>query len=103
MNEFLARFAIPIGAVSFEVFELDGGRQLLVREVVDEPTGPSPHRRHFTVESVRQRAVDAGVGKRFDRFVNIAQAAGLKVKPNKSSVSIVPPANRTRMLMYAYP
>ena len=103
MNEFLARFAVPISVVSFEVFELDGGRQLLVREVVDEPTGPSPPRRHFTVESVRQRAVDAGVAERFDRFVNIAQAAGLKVKPNKSSVSIVPPANRTRMLMYAYP
>ena len=103
MNEFLGRFAVPIGVVSFEVFELDGGRQLLVREVVDEPTGPSPPRRHFTVEAVRDRAVDAGVGGQFDRFVDIAEAAGLKVKPNKSSVSIVPPANRTRMLMYAYP
>ena len=103
MNEFLGRFAVPIGVVSFEVFELDGSRQLLVREVVDEPTGPSPPRRHFTVESVRDRAADAGVGEQFDRFVDIAEAAGLKVKPNKSSVSIVPPANRTRMLMYAYP
>ena len=103
MNEFLGRFAVPIGVVSFEVFELDGGRQLLVREVVDEPTGTSPPRRQFSVEAVRHRAVNAGVGEQFDRFMKIAEAAGLKVKPNKLSVSIVPPANRTRMLMYAYP
>lgn len=31
------------------------------------------------------------------------EAAGLKVKPNKLSVSIEPPANGTRMSMYAYP
>ena len=43
------------------------------------------------------------MGKQFDRFVDIAEAAGLKVKPNKLSLSIVPPANRTWMLMYAYP
>ena len=42
MNEFLGRFGVPISVVSFEVFELDGGPQLLIREVVDEP--PEPHR-----------------------------------------------------------
>ena len=68
-----------------------------------EPTKPSPPPRHFTVDAVRQRAVDAGVGKQFDRFVGIAEGTGLKVKPNKLSVSIVPPANRARMLMWAYP
>ena len=103
MNEFLGRFAVPIGVVSFEVFELDGGPQLLIREVVEEPVKPSSPPRHFTVEAVRHRAADAGVGEQFDRFVDIAEAAGLKVKPNKLSVSIVPPANRARMLMYAYP
>ena len=103
MNEFLGRFAVPIGVVSFEVFELDDGPQLLIREVVDEPARPSSPPRHFTVDAVRQRAVDAGVGRQFDRFVGIAEATGLKVKPNKLSVSIVPPANRTRMLIWAYP
>ncbi|MDE0362645.1 MAG: endonuclease NucS [Rhodospirillaceae bacterium] len=103
MNEFLGRFAVPIGVVSFEVFELDGGPQLLIREVVDEPSRPSSPPRRFSVEAVRDRAGAAGVAERFDRFVNIAKAAGLIVKPNKLSVSIVPPANRARMLMYTYP
>ncbi len=99
MNEFLGRFAVPIGVVSFEVFELDSGPQLLIREVVDEPAKPSSPSRRFTLEAVRDRAA----GEQFDRFVDIAQAAGLAVQPHKLSVRIAPPANRVRMLMYAYP
>ena len=103
MNEFLGRFAVPISVVSFEVFELDGGPQLLIREVVDEPTRPSSPARRYTVEAIRDRAVEVGVCEQFDRFVNIAEVAGLPVQPHKLSVRIAPPANRTRMLMYAYP
>ena len=103
MSEFLGRFSVPIGIVSFEVFELDGGPQLLIREVVDEPTEPPPPRRQLTVEAIRRQAVDVGVGEQFDRFVSIAEAAGLAVQPQKRSVRIAPPANRTRYLMYARP
>ena len=103
MNEFLGRFGVPISVVSFEVFELDGGPQLLIREVVDEPTEPQPPRRPLTVETIRRWAVDVGVGSQFDRFVNIAQAAGLAVQPQRASVRIAPPSNRTRFLMYAQP
>ena len=103
MNEFLGRFGVPIGIVSFEVFELDGGPKLLIREVVDEPTGPSPPRRQLTVKAIRRRAVDVGVGKQFDRFVKMAEDAGFPVQPHRLSVRIAPPANRTRFLMYARP
>ena len=103
MNEFLGRFAVPIGVVSFEVFELDGGPRLLIREVVDEPTRPSSLPRSFTVEAVRDQAVEAGVAGQFDRFVSLAEAAGLAVQPHKYSVRIAPPTNRTRMLIYASP
>ncbi len=102
-NEFLNRFGVPIGIVNFEVFELDGGPKLLIREVVDEPTAPPPPRRRLTVESIRRRAVDVGVGKQFDRFVKMAEDAGLAVQPQPASVRIAPPANRTRFLMYAQP
>ena len=37
VSEFLGRFGVPIEVVSFEVFELDGGPPLLIREAVDEP------------------------------------------------------------------
>ncbi len=102
MNEFLGRFGVPISVVSFEVFELDDGPQFLIREVVDEPTKPPPRRR-LTVDAIRHRAVDVGVGKQFDRFVTMAEDAGLAVQPQPASVRIAPPANRTRFLMYAQP
>lgn len=102
MNEFLDRFGVPISVVSFEVFQLDDGPQLLIREVMDEPV-KAPPRRQLTVEAIRRWAVDVGVGKQFDRFVNIAQAAGLAVQPQRASVRIAPPTNRTRFLMYAQP
>ena len=44
-----------------------------------------------------------GVGKQFDRFVNMALAAGLAVQPQRASVRVAPPTNRTRFLMYAQP
>ncbi|WP_425154660.1 endonuclease NucS domain-containing protein [Candidatus Palauibacter sp.] len=102
-NEFLARFGVPIGVVSFEVFDLEGGSQLLVREVVDEPTKPPSQKRRYTVEAIRSKAVRMGVDQQFDRFVRIAGAAGLPVQPQKASVRIAPPADRTRFLMYARP
>ena len=103
VKEFLGRFGVPISVVSFEVFELDGGPQLLIREVVDEPTEPPPPRRRLTVEAIRHWAVDVGVGPQFDRFVNMSKEAGLAVQPQRASVRIAPPNNRTRFLMYAQP
>ena len=103
MNEFLGRFGVPISVVSFEVFELESGPQLLIREVVDEPTAPPAPRRRLTVEAIRRQAVDVGVGKQFDRFVRMATDAGLAVQPQRASVRIAPPANRVRFLMTAQP
>ncbi len=103
MNGFLGRFAVPIGVVSFEVFELDDGPRLFIREMVDEPSKPSPPRHHFSVEAVRRLATNAGVGEQFDRFLKLAQTADLPVLPNKLSVTVAPPTDRRRMLMYAYP
>lgn len=103
VNEFLGRFGVPVRVVSFEVFKLEDGPRLLIREVVDEPTRPSPPRRRYTVEAIRALAADAGVGAQFDRFVAMSRRAGLPVQPQRASVRIAPPANRTRFLMYAGP
>ena len=61
MNEFLGRFATPIRVISFEVLELAGAQQQLIREAVNEPRKPSPLQ--FTVDATRHRAADAGVGE----------------------------------------
>ena len=102
-TDFLGRFRVPIRIVSFEVFELEGGPKLLVREVVEEQVEPSAPPRRLTVEAIRQSAIDQGVVGQFDRFVEMSREAGLAVQPQRSSVRIAPPANRTRFLMYASP
>ncbi|MDE0241966.1 MAG: endonuclease NucS [bacterium] len=104
MNDFLGGFGVPIGIVSFEVFELEGGPRLLMREVLDEQVDqPVLPRRRLSVEEIRRRAVEVGVGDPFDRFVDIAREAGLAAQPQRASVRIAPQANRTRFLMYARP
>lgn len=103
MNEFLARFGVPISVVSFEVFELEGGPRLLVREVIDEPVMPSAPKQRRTVEAIRVMASEAGVLEQFNRFVQMSEQAGLPVQPQAASVRIAPPQNRTRFLMYAGP
>ncbi|MYD92714.1 MAG: DUF91 domain-containing protein [Chloroflexi bacterium] len=103
MNEFLARFGVPISVVSFEVFELEGGPRLLVREVIDEPVMPSSPKQRRTVEAIRVMASEAGVLEQFNRFVQMSEQAGLPVQPQAASVRIAPPQNRTRFLMYAGP
>ena len=103
MIGFLGRFGVPIGIVSFEVFELENGPKLMIREVMDEPPKPPSSRRKYTVEAISQMARDAGVSEQFERFVAMAREANLAVQPQAVSVRIAPLANRTRFLMYAAP
>lgn len=103
VNEFLGGFNVPISVVSFEVFDVDSRAKLLIREVIEEPVERPSKPQRLTVDAIRQRAFDAGVGEQFDRFVKISQTAELAVQPQRASVRIAPPMNRTRFLMYAQP
>ena len=103
MIEFLGRFGVPVGVVSFEVFELEDGPKIMVREVTEELSKPPSPRRKYTVEAISQMARDAGVSKQFERFVAMAREANLAVQPQAVSVRIAPQADRTRFLMYAGP
>ena len=69
---------------------------------ISPPKPPVP-RRKLTVEAIRRRAADADVGRQFDRFVEMAEKAGLWVRPWALSVTVAPPNQRNRTLMYARP
>ena len=103
MNEFLGRFDIPFSVVSFEVFKLDSGQQLLIREVIEEQIVAVSPPHQLTVEAIRALADKAGVVKQFDRFVDMSEQAGLAVQPQRASVRIAPSTDRRRFLMYAQP
>lgn len=103
MSDFLGRYGVPISVVSFEVFELDGGPKLLIREAVDEVIHPPAPRPKLTVGAIHEVAVQEGVDSQFDRFVRMSKDAGLAVQPQKASVRIAPLADRRRFLLYASP
>ncbi len=97
------RYGVPISIVSFEVFEPQGGPQLLIREVTEEQIEQRPRRPRRSVGGIHELARDAGVEAEFERFLKMSQKAGLAVQPYRWAVRIAPPANRTRYLMYARP
>ena len=101
----LGGYGVPITIVSFEAFEPEGGPRLLIREVTEEQTGPPRRARRprLNIDEIRALAAEKGVAEPFDRFLEMAQDAGLAVQPYRVGVMVAPPTNRTRYLMYARP
>ena len=100
----LGGYGVPITIVNFQVFKTAEGSRLLIREVAEEHTrAPSREGRRYSVEAIRRRAREEGVEAPFERFLDMAQGAGLGVRPHPLAVAIAPPTNRTRYLMYSRP
>jgi len=103
MREFLGRFGIPIEIVSFEVFKPDKSPKLLIREVIEESDQPLRSKPKYTVEAVRELARKAGVVEQLDRFMKMAEQAGLAVQPQMTSIRIAPPQDKRWLLLFAEP
>ena len=101
----LGGYGVPISIVSFEAFEPQGGPRLLIREVTEEETRPLSRTRRprATVDDIRGLAREAGVEAQFDRFLTMAEEAGLVLRPYTRAVMVAPPAARNRYLMLARP
>lgn len=100
--DYLNGFGIQVSVVSFEFFQRDDGRTLLLREV-EEPSEPSSEKSHRTIGAIRDRAVEAGVAEQFDRFVGMAEGAGLYVQPVTRSLRFKAPVNHNYTLMFVTP
>jgi hypothetical protein len=101
MIEFLGgRFAMPIRAVSFEVFELASGEQLLVREET-EPDEPHSDRPRFTIAAVIARAggPDSDAGRKMLRLKTAAEDHGLHVRPYTWALTFTPQERKNRYLV----
>jgi hypothetical protein len=93
------QFNVPINVVSYEVFELADGQQVLVRELTEseaEPTG-----RRVTVDELCSRADLAGIGREFRMILEAAQKHGIHPRPWKNALMYTPPSNKARALFTA--
>jgi len=94
------RFDVPINAVSYEVFEIEGGDPILVRELTESEAKP-PSRPTLTVPEICARADRAGIGDDFRLILEAAKRHGLYARPWKNAVTYTPPFNRNRALLTA--
>lgn len=91
---------VPITVVTFQVYEIEEGQRILLRELTDAETQPQPRepKSPRSIEAVCARADAGGVGVQFRSILKAAQERGLYPRPYKVSIMYTPPANRNRML-----
>jgi hypothetical protein len=93
------RFNVPIDMVSFGVFELAGGEQVLVRELSEAESPVSGGSwKPSTIEEICLHADEAGIGPQFRAIHDAATKHGLYPRAAKYCIWYTPPANRNRAL-----
>jgi Holliday junction resolvase-like predicted endonuclease len=102
MTTFLANaHGLPTKLVTFQVFEVEGGQRLLLRELTeaDTETSMTEGKKRLTVEDVCRQADAELIGAPFRRILEAATALGMYARPYRHSVVYTPPSNRTRTLL----
>jgi hypothetical protein len=95
-------FSFPVRAVTFNVFTLGSGEQILVREEREqEQQEANAVSQRWTREDVIARAggPDSPNGRHMSLLADAAERAGLYVKPYKWTLMFAPPTNKNRYLM----
>jgi hypothetical protein len=101
---FLAgRYQVPIRSVTFDVFVLSNGQQLLLREVTESPPEATVTKSRYTVEAVMEIARENGVDAMMNRYLDMAKRHGIYPRPWPLCIQFSPPTNRTRYLFTVWP
>jgi hypothetical protein len=104
MLDFMGKkYHIPLTAVTFEVFQMDNGQRILVREI-NEADLPSskPHtgteKNIFTLEKINAIADQNGIGQEFRLIYEAATRFGLYPRLYPYSIMYTHPDHKNRML-----
>lgn len=104
MLDFMGRkYQMPLTAVTFDVFRLENGQRILVREIseADMPVTP-PHKKPSksapSIEKTCALADQTGVGQEFRLILEESRRLGLHQRPYALSIMYAHPYHKTRML-----
>ena len=104
MLEYMSRrIQVPVTQVIFDVFQLENGQRILVREITeaDAPIrkahGPGP-RGGATIDNVCKKADQHGIGEEFRYVLEESKKLGLHMRPYVRSIMYAHPEHKTRML-----
>lgn len=101
MVDFLASaYQMPINVVTFEVFELESGERILLRELTEADLAPVERetRKRVSLDDVLNLADRKGTGSDFRKVLAAAQRHGLYPRLWPTSLMYTSPSNRTRTL-----
>ena len=94
------RYEVPINTVTFDVFQLQDGEQILLREITEAEFAPSEtgDRKKVVVDDVLSLADNYPTGQVFCKLFDAAKRHNLAVRPWATCLMYAPPTNRTRSL-----
>lgn len=102
--DFMAsKYHVPITLVTFDVFQLENGQRILVREVSETDISKSRARRKTqrstaNVEKVCALADQTGIGKEFRFIFGEARKLGFHFRPYAHCIMYAHPDHKNRML-----
>ena len=93
-------YGIPISVVRLQVFALNDGCKLLVREVTEQETtvATARQRSKVSVDDVLKLAEGYGTRAQLQQAVDFATSKGLPIHPWATSLMFTPPCNAARCL-----
>jgi len=92
------KFQMPISLVSFDIFELKDGQQILAREITEPNIPDTIYTESISIDQLYQQADQEGIGKEFRALYEVAVKNKLYPRIYKHSIMYTPPNNRSRML-----
>jgi hypothetical protein len=99
MVSFLSeRFNIPISLVTYDVYEISEGQQILTRELTESDDVAIKPKDIPSIEQTCELAEKEGIGTDFKAFLEVAENFGLHKRPYKNSIMYAPPSKKTRVL-----
>jgi hypothetical protein len=104
MLDFMAsKYHVPLTLVTFDVFQLENGQRILVREISETDISTSRAKRKTQrstadVEKVCALADQTGIGQEFRLIFGEARKLGLHFRPYARSIMYAHPDHKVRML-----
>jgi hypothetical protein len=104
MLDFMGKkYHIPLTAVTFEVFQMDSGQRIMVREINEADLSVSKshiqaQKNTFTLEKIYALAEQKGIGQEFRKIYDAATALGLYPRLYPYSIMYTHPDHKNRML-----
>ena len=95
------KIQVPVTQITFDVFQLENGQRILVREITEADAPgikPPGHRGEATLDSVCKKADQHGIGEEFRYIMDEAKKLGLHMRPYVRTIMYTHPDHKTRML-----